>query len=373
MPQEAYPRQDAVMDLITFNCSSCQQVLKVSADNAGKQAKCPRCGTAMVIPYASTSEAGGSSGGPPPVRRAREEERYDEVEPRGRRARHDDDYDDRRERTRRREDDYDDRPRRSERDRYEDDYDRGRPAAMAARTRWGLVRVGLLLVAIGAIVLAGAALMRGIADLIALISFLGDKPPPTAYKVVGRIGNGIIFGAGLTALVGYVFCIFAPNKYGSLALAIVALALGVVNLVMSLLVRIIAMMKDSTMGGRELFLSGWAISIESSGVYLTFSIIVVVFFFAELIIFPLYLMVIAKAWRARWVGGACIGIVIFAAVTAVFQLTSVILIYVLTKSTGPAKGLAITAFILSLVSYLALMGQMIWYSLVTFQVRGRVE
>jgi predicted RNA-binding Zn-ribbon protein involved in translation (DUF1610 family) len=44
------------MDLITFNCSSCQQVLKVSADNAGKQAKCPRCGAAMIIPAASAGQ-----------------------------------------------------------------------------------------------------------------------------------------------------------------------------------------------------------------------------------------------------------------------------------------------------------------------------
>jgi hypothetical protein len=244
---------------------------------------------------------------------------------------------------------------------------------MSIGTKWALVRVGILLVAISAIVLGSGALFRAIADLFLLIAAIGDKEPGTAFKVIGRIGNGLIFGAGLTAVVGYVFCIFAPNKYGSLAFAIVSLCLGAVNLVMSLMARIIAMMRDRMAGGLELLLSGVAFSTESKGVFLTFSILITLFFFAELVLFPLYLVAVARSVRARWAVGPCIGILVMAAVIALLQMVSVILAYVGITGVTRGKGLAITWTIISLVSYLALVGQMIWYALVQFQIRGQIE
>ena len=37
------------MDAISIRCKSCQNVMKFSADKAGKKAKCPKCGTLVVI------------------------------------------------------------------------------------------------------------------------------------------------------------------------------------------------------------------------------------------------------------------------------------------------------------------------------------
>jgi hypothetical protein len=129
------------------------------------------------------------------------------------------------------------------------------------------------------------------------------------------------------------------------------------------------------MGGRELLFSGIAISSTSEGVALTFSILIALFFFAELIIFPLFVSALAKSVRARWALGACIGLIVFAAVIALFQLVSIILFFVFAKSQTfpPPKGLLVTSVILSLISFLALAGQMIWYTLVLFRVRGQIE
>src|SRR5262249_50508645 len=123
---------------ITFQCYSCNQVLKVGADKAGKKAKCIKCGTILTIPVASDEEevkAGSPRKSPPPIRddagndrprnRRRDENDEDDDRPRSRRSRDEDDDDYDRPRKRRRdEDDEDDRPRsRRSRDDDDDDYD----------------------------------------------------------------------------------------------------------------------------------------------------------------------------------------------------------------------------------------------------------
>ena len=47
---------------IDFRCTTCQKLLLTGDDTAGKQAKCPQCGTIMTIPAA---DAGPLPGGPP--------------------------------------------------------------------------------------------------------------------------------------------------------------------------------------------------------------------------------------------------------------------------------------------------------------------
>lgn len=43
---------------IEFPCSQCGKLLRVGDDAAGKQARCPSCGTVQAIPHAATQEAG---------------------------------------------------------------------------------------------------------------------------------------------------------------------------------------------------------------------------------------------------------------------------------------------------------------------------
>jgi len=37
------------MDAISIRCKACQHPMKFSADKAGKEAKCPKCGTVVAI------------------------------------------------------------------------------------------------------------------------------------------------------------------------------------------------------------------------------------------------------------------------------------------------------------------------------------
>ncbi|HYV37121.1 MAG TPA: hypothetical protein VE988_15550 [Gemmataceae bacterium] len=51
------------METITFRCTTCQSVLKVGADKAGRNAKCTKCGTALTIPAAESAPP------PPPAKK----------------------------------------------------------------------------------------------------------------------------------------------------------------------------------------------------------------------------------------------------------------------------------------------------------------
>ena len=143
------------MTTITFQCYSCNQVLKVGADKAGRKAKCIKCGTILTIPVASDEEAATPppssrntsipGEGPPrkpaaaaPVqaefvdeeetpRKRRPDEDEGDDRPRSRRRRDEEDDEDERPRSRRRRDDEEDaedeRPRKRRRDEEEDDED----------------------------------------------------------------------------------------------------------------------------------------------------------------------------------------------------------------------------------------------------------
>ena len=45
--------------MITLSCKQCGRSLKVSASNAGKQARCPQCGGVTQVPAESQSPSGG--------------------------------------------------------------------------------------------------------------------------------------------------------------------------------------------------------------------------------------------------------------------------------------------------------------------------
>jgi hypothetical protein len=376
------------MDLITFNCSSCQQVLKVSADNAGKQAKCPRCGTAMVIPRASTAPA-------PRPEPSPAQPYEDEEEPRSRRdrpRREDEDFEDRPSRSRRREEDYDekdDRPRRSRRredddddydrpsrgrrrgGRYddEDDYDRPRKGMSQAK-KWGFVRLGVLLVAISACLLAAGAGLLAITHLIFFICILAEKLW-SGWYVIGRIGNGLIFGANIVAIVGYVFCVFVPNRKGTLPLAITTLALGAVNLALALICRIIPMMRVVMTGGRELMDPGLAFISDSAGGAFAFSLIFTLFFYAELILFPLFIRAVSQVMRSHWAESNALMVVILASVGA--GLTIIFYIMGLVASHKPSKAMFVITSLLGFLSTLCFLGQAIYYTLLLFRSRDEIE
>src|SRR5260370_13975450 len=45
----------ALMEVISFRCSSCQQPLKVKAAYAGRKTKCKKCGSDLIVPQGADS------------------------------------------------------------------------------------------------------------------------------------------------------------------------------------------------------------------------------------------------------------------------------------------------------------------------------
>jgi len=52
---------------IEFRCSGCQRILRTPDESAGKQARCPECGTILEVPQAQGTAAASSTAGPEPA------------------------------------------------------------------------------------------------------------------------------------------------------------------------------------------------------------------------------------------------------------------------------------------------------------------
>jgi phage FluMu protein Com len=206
------------MSAITFQCYACNQMLQVAADNAGRKAKCSRCGTILTIPVPAPdvravaasvlpSASAPAVAKPPPLPSSREVlDDVDVVEDVPRRGRYDD---------------YDDGPRR----RRADEYDVRKPAA----AQWDKVKIGFLLTFIGLCVLAGSYAFTLIGMLMATLGVGG-----MAILVFVRIGLMVMFLGTIAAIVGHVFWLFVTNKRGALGFAIATLAVAGVYLIMQI-------------------------------------------------------------------------------------------------------------------------------------------
>src|SRR5262245_21730205 len=218
--------------MITFQCPACSQVLKVAAENAGKRAKCVKCGTIVNIP-AGTDVAAPA----PPPRSASRQSDFD-FEDRG---------------PPRRRDDYDDAPRRRPRDDYEDDYDRPRRRSRDDYDRdyddrrsgkpwgnWPKVQLGMLLHTIASGVLIGFAGLMILAFLFRIIATATASPTGGSSGecmiktagIFGFIACILIFAVEIPYVIGYVFCLFTPNRRGGMALAITVLAIAGTSLIL---------------------------------------------------------------------------------------------------------------------------------------------
>jgi len=335
------------MSQIRFQCYVCNKELQVSADKAGRKAKCVECGTVLTIPAAAQDEAPPSPGPqapsapqqpfqgdePAPRRRPREDDYdrpRDDDRPRGddrgrdddydrpRRSRRDDDYDRPRgdDRGRGRDDDYDDR-----RDDYDDFDDRGGAKAKKWKTNFPRLKLGMLLSFIGMCVIAGGFGLEHIGVLIGTIASFsrGGTAGGTAVEILALIGNIIMLLGFLCLLTGQVFWIFISNKQAGLTWAIVALSVGGVAFLMYLILRFIPIVSKTQ------FPYGFLVYFQrgSSGVSLGNAIVPIftmIFIAAHLMMNGFYLRAFGKTLKDRMVTGRGMQIVITAGIAAGYQL-----------------------------------------------------
>src|SRR5262249_36008330 len=88
-------------------------------------------------------------------------------------------------------------------------------------------------------------------------------------------------------IVGYVFCVFAPNRHAALGLAIATLVLGVISTVMKLVFRLL-----------PVFGTGPGFGISPLG-FLFLSVFLEAVFAAELILFALFMRAVAQRLKDR--------------------------------------------------------------------------
>ncbi len=278
-----------------------------------------------------------------PRRRRRDEE--DEVDDRGRRSRRDDEVDDEDDRPRRRrrddEDDEDDRPRGRRRD-DEDDYDdddrgrrRGKRASrgMTDRQKWQKVKLGTFLVFIAICILAGACLPHAIFYLLLTIEAfkagagIGGPGSGKFAEVLMMITEILTLGYAVLAIVGYCFCLLAPNRNGALGLAIATLAVAVAHLVMFIIFEFLPVFKSS-----QVLMSG------SPYMVWTWRFLVQLLFSAPLILFPLFLQAVGKTFKDRGYVNDCTTVVAMTGGYTGERVITYILYLIMIKSPSRALG-----------------------------------
>ncbi|HEV3117170.1 MAG TPA: MJ0042-type zinc finger domain-containing protein [Gemmataceae bacterium] len=271
-----------------IQCPKCNRKLRVPDNLLGKKVKCPSCSTTFTaaageeeLPTAPLIEEEESPKVAPrkPPPRPREEAIEERSERPRRRPRPPEDEDEEEDETEA--DDYEDeeeeeRPRRRRRpiDEDEDEEEEGRPRREGRTVDWVKVRQGITFVLIAICVAIGGALVVGIAGAVITMGAAagaagaagGGRPPIGAVAVAG---GGMVAVVGLNVLVqivaevltliGYVFCMNAPQKYNARTLAVTTVVLAGANLAFTLLALLFAFTSGLGLAGmRGLGFSGGA-------------------------------------------------------------------------------------------------------------------
>jgi hypothetical protein len=401
------------MGPITFLCYSCQQPLKVGGDKAGQKVKCFKCGTILTVPVASTvppvppasvpkvppalpppaalpaSAAIKPSQTPmppgvlmaqlaeepvpaavpyvrddPPVKAELAPAADDQRDPERRRRRRDRDE----------EDDY-------------DDFDRP-VRTISLRSSWRKVRMGLLLIFIGACVYAGG---YGLAELGVLLRMcfgfsrpqnLGDwiamSPAFSSASALYRLGLFVVFGATITSIVGYVFCLFTPNRYSSLGLAIAILATAGVGLLLFMPFRMAGrtfffvsvfdgpFLDDMWFGAlHRITLMQW-----SPGGFIV-DLLVDGCMLAPFILVPLYLRALARARKERAHAERCWHLMVFSACAIGYNLLWPLVAMPFAASSSNAV-LAVI-YLLYYINVGLFIGMLVWFIRTLAEARAAFE
>ncbi len=293
------------MEEITFNCPSCRQVFKIGAENAGREAKCPRCGAPMVIPAPAPGAATGLCDLAPIQRYADEELRPPPP------ARYDEDGG-RRTRSRERDADYEDSDRRRRtRRRYEDVDDDRFLLGRSPRQKWALVRVGLLIVFIATCVGAGAFALQALAMLMVTIASFGGPGSSTAAALtLMRLAVVLALLTDVAAIVGYGFVVCVPPRRGAQGLAVALLPVAAAHVLLAFVFHLLPMFEAN--GGSFFF--GGGVGRQLLGQF------VQLLGLAELLLLVLFLRATALSFRDYGLADGCLAGVILTACTAGYAL-----------------------------------------------------
>jgi hypothetical protein len=289
------------MEFITFHCPNCQQPLKIPAEKAGRRAKCNKCGHPLTIPSESENLAIKETKPAPAARKPAEQEEDEgpaiygvvaEPEPaeppKPRKRDEDDDEDDedrpaaKSKREKRIYEDLDEDDEEEEEEKKEEVVKRRRRSFKGLRKapmfpeKWRRVRVGMMLLAVSICVgIAGLVVIRGVvlAGLLAKPGYAqvavqvfpqriqpvssGPGQPPNldlarffvgllmgsnnvdTARLLMLLGTSLLILQSVLAIVAYIFYLQVPPRFGTRGLATALTVLGVVNLILLVVFRLL--------------------------------------------------------------------------------------------------------------------------------------
>lgn len=309
---------------IQVKCPSkdCDQQLMLSPEMAGKKGQCPKCGKTFQIPAnLGAKKTGGAKAGSGAqkapaggnvmssndlanyiVPEGSHPESAPEVEVMDYEAEVVEDYEDydayddfEAPRRRRRRDDYDDE---DEDDEFASSA-RGKSGLSKTRKR-KLLNVGFLILAIATCVFAGAMGLSMLGELFGEIAIAAKSPKMgKAFRVFLRISQVLGFISSLGLVTAYVFCLFAPNKHGSLGLMIAALSVGAVNMVMWIVFKMVPAFGDKLIYSRSLFAAAGgqhpSMDIGSEILFLFLELALI----AEFVLVTLFMAAVARTQKDK--------------------------------------------------------------------------
>jgi hypothetical protein len=220
-------------------------------------------------------------------RRRRDEEDDEDEEDRPRRKRRDDDDEARRPKR---------RPARDEDDEVEEEEDDDEPQLTATQRRWQKVHQGLLVNVIGAaLLLASIGCLVLSVVLVILGSLLSWEGLADVAGILAFLGFICFIGKEIPSIVGYGFCLNAPNKKGTLPLAITSLVIGSVSMVAFIFFILLPLLDR---GASEGVGTGGFVGGGVAG------ILFLLFSFSEWIVFPLYLKAVCQVLKDQYLDQA---------------------------------------------------------------------
>jgi|GEM_PF-4054586 len=379
-----------------IQCPSCDRKLRVPDNLIGKKVKCPSCTKIFVAaaaeedlptaPLLEEEEPPKAVRRKPPPLPPPEDEGIEEhpSRPRKRPApppEDEDDEDDEEEvRPRRR------RPQAEDDDEDEDEEERPR-RKVGGKADWGRVRTGVTLVLVSILIMIGTVIIGMIAGFFigagagaALASRPpGAKGPPVAPVVVAGTGFMMLavfsFVMGLAsqiaALVGYIFCMAAPQKYNARTLAMTTVGLAGGSLAFALIAGILSFTGGAT--------GNPGVGLAAGGAAGILGLIGNVLNAAKYFTFLFFLMAVARNLRAYSLEKSAKNLAILSGVAMVGAVVWFVLTIVLVGAAiAAAPQAGVGALGASAIAMLACSCGMIvvglavfvWYIVVLVQARG---
>lgn len=395
------------MDLISFRCTSCKQVLKVSSDKAGRKAKCVKCGKDLTIPAAQPPAqppslpavaddedqdeggyglleshkspelalAAGQEDKKKPVQEKKDQPAKFQPEIRHKTIQHHEDW---------------------------QKFQLALILVFAGVCAWGLAfSFQVLFVAIGSLqgpvynavveeVLLkpaqGAAVVEGQPPAMDRGGFIIGLIIGLDYFSLGRmliiIAHVCGLLQGLLGLAGYSMCIGVPDRYGTRGLAFALLGVCLVNLLLSLLFKLLPFagamnyamvplvgpelaMLDANVERLVPLHAAWAYA-PFWETFLTFLLLLV--FFAEPVLFCLFLRAAGQSWKDEGVEQQSLRLL-----QVVFGQLFILVAYYVLSLSGTSEVVVTVLRIVYFLWVCFLLGFIIFYAKALLQTRGVLD